>query len=239
MEEREFIFKGGKELGLDLDVHQMDQLVRFKERILEKNKSMNLTSIVDDQEFIIKHYFDSFTLSRYLEDGGVHRVLDMGTGAGFPGIPLKILFPRVDFSLVDSLQKRIHFLREVTEDLGLKGIQCIHGRAEELGQSQEYREGFDLVVSRAVAQISVLSEYCLPLVKVDGSFLCLKGPRYREELEEGKSSITKLGGRVQGIDSVLLPFSDIQHYIIHIRKIRQTPSKFPRKPGKPSKSPIK
>lgn len=239
MKDRELIIKGGDQLGIGLNDHQLDQLIRFKDLVLERNQSMNLTSIVDDREFIIKHYLDSFTLGRYFKQGGVQRVLDMGTGAGFPGIPLKILYPEIEFILVDSLQKRIHFLKETVQVLGLEGILCIHARAEELGQNPEYREGLDMVVSRAVAQVSVLSEYCLPLVKMGGSFLCLKGPRYGEELEEGKAAITKLGGKLHGVESVVLPFSDIEHYIIHIKKIRQTPPKFPRKPGKPSKNPIK
>lgn len=239
MKGREFILEGAKALGVPLGEKQLDQLEEYKEYMLEVNQSMNLTSITEDREFIIKHYLDSFTVSQVYDFKGINSVMDMGTGAGLPGIPLKILYPETSFVLTDSLNKRIQFLQNVVERLQLKNIECIHGRAEELGRQPKCRESFDVVVSRAVANLAVLAEYCLPFVKVGGVFLCLKGPKYKEELEESAVAISKVGGQVESIQSISLPFSDITHYVLIIRKVQQTPTKYPRKPGKPTKNPIK
>ena len=235
----ELLREGGKALGLTLTSRQLEQFIKYKDFTLEVNKTMNLTSIKDDKEFIIKHFLDSLTLSKIWNFHNNDRVLDMGTGAGFPGIPLKILYPRTSFVLVDSLNKRIGFLKKLVGELGLENIECIHGRAEDLGQNTDLREGFDLVVSRAVAHLAILSEYCIPFVKKGGTFLCLKGPRYKEEIDEGRPAISKLGGSLKEVIPVNLPLSDITHYILIIRKIKSTPTKYPRKSGMPTKNPIK
>lgn len=239
MSDKDLIREGAHQLGISLNQKQLDQLEEYKDIVLEVNKSMNLTGITEDREFIIKHFLDSFTVAKVQNFKGVNSVLDMGTGAGFPGMVLKILYPQIPFVLVDSLNKRIEFLKDVVESLRLEKIECIHGRAEELGQNPHYRESFNIVVSRAVANLAILSEYCLPFVNGNGSFLCLKGPRYKEELKESQGAITKLGGKLEEVEKIELPFSDIAHYILRIRKIKHTPTKYPRKPGKPTKSPIK
>lgn len=239
MNDIELIMEGAKKMGLTLTTSQLKQFKEYKEYTLDINKSLNLTSIVDDKEFIVKHFFDSFTLSNVHNFSEVKSVMDMGTGAGIPGIPMKILYPEISFVLADSLNKKIAFLKDVVDKLKLEKIECIHGRAEELGQDISFRESFDVVVSRAVANLAVLSEYCIPFLKLNGIFLCLKGPKYKEEIKEGKGAILKLGGSLEAVESVKLPFSDITHYILMIKKIRHTPTKYPRKPGKPTKSPMK
>lgn len=239
MNNKEFLIKGAKELHLDLQEDQVKKLLDYKEYVLERNKSMNLTSITEDREFIIKHFFDSFTLNKAHSFKKEEKVLDLGTGAGIPGIPLKILFPDNYFLLADSLNKRIGFLKEVVDKLGLEDVECVHGRAEELGQDQKYREEFDLVLARAVSNLAVLAEYALPFVKKGGRFLCLKGPSYDKELKEGERALKVLGGKLKEVIKIPLPFSDITHYILVIEKISKTPTKYPRKPGKPTKNPIK
>lgn len=239
MSDKDLIREGAHELAISLTQKQLDQLKEYKDILLEVNKSMNLTAITEDREFIIKHFFDSFTLTRVYDFKRVDSILDIGTGAGLPGMVLKILYPQISFVLVDSLNKRIEFLKDVVESLHLEKIKCIHGRAEKLGQDPFYRESFDIVVSRAVANLAVLSEYCLPFVNVNRCFLCLKGPKYKEELKESQGAITKLGGKLEKIEKIKVPFSDITHYILRIRKIKHTPTKYPRKPGKPTKNPIK
>lgn len=239
MNDVETLIEGAKSLDITLTSSQIQRLKDYKDYTLEINKSLNLTSIIEDKDFIIKHFLDSFTLSNVYDFSKAERVMDLGTGAGIPGIPLKILYPETSFVLVDSLNKKVQFLKDVVKMLKLNKIDCIHGRAEELGQDQKYRESFDVVISRAVAHLAVLSEYCIPFLKINGTFLCLKGPKYKEEIEEGEAAILKLGGRLKGIETIQLPFSDITHYILEIKKIKDTPTKFPRKPGKPTKNPIK
>lgn len=239
MNNKELLLAGAEELGINLSAQQIEELLAYKDIVVEVNQSMNLTSITEDRDFIVKHFLDSFTIGKAIDFTKVYRVLDMGTGAGFPGVPLKVLYPNISFVLADSLNKRIQFLKDTTEKIGLSKIDCIHGRAEDLGQDPKYRESFDVVVSRAVANLAVLAEYCIPFLKVNGTFLCLKGPNYEEELKESKKALRLLGGEMQEIVEVKLPFSDIVHYILVIKKTKQTPTKFPRKPGKPTKSPIK
>jgi len=235
----ELLREGASTLGLTLTLDQLEQFKEYMNYTLEVNKTMNLTAITEDREFIIKHFLDSLTLSQVYNFENTERVLDMGTGAGFPGIPLKILYSEAKFVLVDSLNKRIQFLKNVVEKLNLKNIHCIHGRAEQLGQEKDYRETFNVVVSRAVAPLAILSEYCIPFLKTDGVFLCLKGPKYKEEIQRSMGAIKKLGGKLEEVKPIKLPFSDITHYILIIRKINKTPTRYPRKPGKPTKSPIK
>ena len=209
----------------------------FKGRVLEKNKVMNLTAITEDEEFNIKHFLDSLSLLKLEEIQGAKRVLDLGTGAGFPGVPLKIAKKYLDITLLDSLKKRIDFLNETIEDMGLEGIRGIHARAEELSRKDDYREAFDLVTSRAVANLATLYEYCLPFVKVGGYMVAMKGPDIEGELKEGQAALKALGGELVEVKKIDLP-QDIEHTLVLVKKIKTTPKKYPRAGGKPRKNPI-
>jgi len=199
---------------------------------------MNLTAIEEDQEIIVKHFLDSLTAlnALKLEDG--MRLIDVGTGAGFPGVPLKICYPKIQLTLLDSLNKRINFLQELCQLLGLEKVEFIHGRAEDYGKNPEYRESFDYVVSRAVAELGILGEYCLPLVRKGGYFLALKGPLAEEELEKGKKALQILGGKVEEIISLHLPLREDKRTLVLIKKINPTPKQYPRKAGTPQKKPL-
>ncbi|NLJ79277.1 MAG: 16S rRNA (guanine(527)-N(7))-methyltransferase RsmG [Tissierellia bacterium] len=226
------------QLNIDLDERSIDRFILFKELLLEWNKKMNITSITEDVEVDIKHFIDSITpLSTGLFDGR-KKVIDIGTGGGFPGIPLKIVRGDLDVLLLDSLNKRIMFLHEVIDRLGLKDIVAIHGRAEELGRKKEYRENYDIVISRAVAALNTLAEYCLPFAKVGGHFVSMKGPDIEDELKQARKAIETLGGRIKDVEVLTLPFSDIRHSLIVIEKIRETPTRYPRGGGNPKKRPL-
>ncbi len=226
-------------LGVTLTDIQKKQFVRFYELLVEWNKVMNLTGITEYEEVNEKHFVDSISLVKAIDLNKVETVIDIGTGAGFPGIPLKIAFPHLKIVLLDSLNKRINFLNEVVAELGLKDVETFHSRAEDGAQNKNYRESFDFCVSRAVANLSTLSEYCLPFVKISGMFVSMKGPDVKEELDNARSAIGTLGGQVLEVESENLPDSDINHTIIKIKKVRATPTKYPRKAGKPSKEPLK
>lgn len=232
-------FKQGlSELEITLSEKQMNQFITYYEMLVEKNKVMNLTGITEWEEVVQKHFLDSLSLvyAVDIEDG--MKVLDLGTGAGFPGIPLKITFPEMQIVLLDSLNKRIKFLQEVIDALGLKGIKAIHGRAEEFAQKGEYRESFDLVVSRAVANLSTLSEYCIPFVQVGGSFVAYKSGEIGEELDAADHAIMTLGGALASVEEFALPDSDVSRSLIVIDKEESTKKKYPRGGGKPSKDPL-
>ncbi|SHJ27360.1 16S rRNA (guanine(527)-N(7))-methyltransferase RsmG [Lutispora thermophila] len=230
---------GFKELDIDINEEKLSRLLEFKDILLEWNEKINLTSITDEEEIFIKHFMDSATcLSTGLIKSG-DKIIDIGTGAGFPGLVLKILKEDVNMTLLDSLNKRIIYLKEATDKLALDKVELIHGRAEEYGAKKGYREEFDIAVSRAVAPLNVLLEYCMPFVKLGGYFICQKGPSYQEELQDGRKAMEILGGELDKVEEHLLPFSDIRHYIIIIKKVRNTPTKYPRKPGKPSSNPLK
>ena len=214
---------------------QAEQFYNYMELLLEWNEKMNLTAITEPEEVILKHFIDSITIIPYLEDS--EKILDIGTGAGFPGIPLKILEENKEFTLLDSLNKRINFLQTVINSLKLNKIQAVHGRAEEFIKNQ--REIYDIVTSRAVARLNVLIEYMLPFVKVGGKCICMKSVDIQEEIEEAKRAIKLLGGEIEKIDDIILPNSDIKRKIVIIKKINATPSKYPRKAGTPAKEPIK
>lgn len=236
---KENIFIWGLEqLGLSLTDKQLKTFEHYYEMLMEKNKVMNLTAITEKEEVAVKHFLDSLALVNSMDLKGELTVLDLGTGAGFPGIPLKIAFPNLNLVLVDSLNKRILFLQEVIEALHLENIDAIHGRAEELAKKAEYREGFDLCVSRAVANLSTLSEYCLPFVKKGGYFVPYKSGNVKEELEGAKKAISILGGKVEAVHEFTLPGTDIERTFIKIRKTLETPKKYPRNAGKPSKEPL-
>lgn len=229
---------GLSELNICLSDEQKSQFVKYYEMLVEKNKVMNLTAITEFDEVIEKHFLDSLALSTIMDLHQSLYVLDLGTGAGFPGIPLKIAFPELNIVLMDSLQKRVKFLQEVIDELGLTDIQAIHGRAEETGRNKLYREQFDLCVSRAVANITTLSEYCLPFVKEGGRFISYKSSSIDEELEEGKKGIFLLGGKVSDLHKFQLPDSDLQRSFVVIDKAKKTPKAYPRKAGTPSKDPL-
>ena len=221
----------------NLTLTMQEQFEEYKKLLLEWNEKINLTAITEEDDIILKHFVDSLTISKYIEEG--KSIVDVGTGAGFPGIPIKIERENVDVTLVDSLNKRIIFLNDVIEKLKLEKITTLHFRAEEFGQNKKYRESFDIATSRAVANLSTLVEYLLPLVKVGGKCICMKGSDIKEELEESKKAIEILGGEIEKVEEFTLPESDIKRSIIIISKKSSTPKKYPRKPGTPAKEPIK
>lgn len=214
---------------LNLDDGQLDKLEKFYQLVIEQNRVMNLTAITEPHEFAIKHIFDSLSVWDEKLFQGVERIADIGTGAGFPAIPLKIFCPQVKFMLIDSLNKRVEFLKRVVAELELDGVEVIHGRAEELSKQKNFREQFDAVTARAVARLNILSEYCLPFVKVGGMFVALKGKNFREELDEARATIKILGGGKIFIREVNLPTFEEKRAVIYISKKKTTPEKFPRR----------
>lgn len=238
MEKKDILVKALDSLNLVLEESQLDQLVQYYELLIEWNKVMNLTGITEYEEVVKKHFIDSLALIRVVDLSKELYVLDMGTGAGFPGIPLKIAFPNLNMVLLDSLNKRIKFLSEVILQLGLTKIEAIHGRAEEYAKKAEYRENFDVCVSRAVANLATLSEYCIPYVKIGGMFVPYKSGNIKEELMQSKGAIGILGGKVKKVEEFMLPDSDISRSFILIKKEKSTQKKFPRGGGKPSKEPL-
>lgn len=221
----------------ELTEEMQQQFEDYMKLLLEWNEKINLTAITEEDEIILKHFVDSLTISKYIKEG--KSIVDVGTGAGFPGIPVKIVRKDVKVTLVDSLNKRILFLNDVIENLGLGDIETLHFRAEEFGQNKKYRESFDIATSRAVANLSTLVEYLLPLVKVGGICICMKGSEIKEELENSKKAIKILGGEIQEVEEFYLPETDIKRTIVIVKKISSTPKKYPRKPGTPAKEPIK
>ena len=208
----------------------------FMKILLVENEKVNLTAITDENEIIIKHFIDSLTINKYLINA--NKILDLGTGAGFPGIPLKIVNKDKEFVLVDSLNKRIEFLNKVKEKCELENLELIHSRAEDLAKNINYREKFDVVTSRAVANLRTLAEYLLPFAKKEGICICMKGPNVDNELEEAKNSINILGGKIEKIEKIFLKENDMERNILIIRKIQNTPNKYPRKAGIPTKLPL-
>ena len=232
-------FKNGlQQLHIALSEKQMEQFLQYYEMLVEKNKVMNLTAITEFDEVVEKHFLDSVSLTKQMDLHQPLKVLDLGTGAGFPGIPLKIVFPELEITLMDSLNKRVLFLQDVISSLQLQDIEAVHGRAEEAARNKKYREGFDLCVSRAVANISTLSEYCLPFVKIGGSFISYKSSTIEDELEDGKKGIAILGGKVKDVYKFTLPDSELQRSFVIIEKEKKTPKAYPRKAGTPSKEPL-
>jgi 16S rRNA (guanine527-N7)-methyltransferase len=225
-----------KEINIKLDTNQIEQFYKYMQMLIEWNQKINLTAITKPDEIILKHFVDSLTIEKYI--GDKKTIVDVGTGAGFPAIPLKIYRKDLKIVLVDSLNKRINFLNEVIKELNLENIETIHSRAEEFGQNKKYRESFDIATSRAVANLATLSEYLIPLVNKNGKCICMKGQEIEEELQKSKKAIQVLGGKIISVDEFSLPNSDIKRNIIEIKKTNKTPEKYPRKPGTPAKEPI-
>lgn len=233
---KDLIKNGSQQLNTPLDDTQVNQLTEYARLLVEWNEKMNLTAITDDEGIATKHFLDSLTA---INTGFVKgKVIDIGTGAGFPGLVLKIAKPEIELTLLDSLNKRINFLKEVGGQLGLDGVEYIHARAEDGGRNRAYRGQFDTVVSRAVANLTVLSEWCIPFLRKGGYFLALKGPLADAELKDARRAISILGGKVEDVFEADIPFTDLRHKIIIIKKVGQTPMKYPRKAGIATKIPI-
>ena len=236
MKKEEFIKKIQEKIDIKLTVEQLDKFYNYMNLLIEWNKKMNLTAIIEPNEIILKHFVDSLTILKEIKDNS--KVVDVGTGAGFPGIPLSIANETLKITLVDSLNKRLIFLQEVINKLELKNVEIIHSRAEDFGQNKKYRETFDIATSRAVANLSTLSEYLIPLVKLNGKCVCMKASEVEEEINQAKCAINTFGGTIERIEKFNLPESDIGRTIIIINKEKSTPTKYPRKAGLPSKEPL-
>ena len=226
------------ELGIKQDQNQLERFHKFYQLLIEWNKVMNLTGITEYEDVVEKHFVDSLSIIKAIDLSRIHTVIDIGTGAGFPGIPLKIAFPHLRVVLLDSLNKRIKFLDEVISQLGLTEIRTIHGRAEEYARKEEYREQFDLCVSRAVANLSTLSEYCLPYIQVGGIFIPYKSGEIDDEVEQSKKAVRILGGNIKDVMKFELPGTDIHRSFVLIHKEQHTQKKYPRKAGIPAKEPL-
>ena len=231
-----FLKKGMSEYGVSLTDIQVNQFDLYRELLKEWNQKINLTAIEDDQEIVLKHFIDSLSIMPYLKNESA-KLIDVGTGAGFPGIPLKICADKIEVTLLDSLEKRIKFLNEIITSLKLSGIKAVHFRAEDAGIDKTFREKYDICVARAVANLPVLLEYCLPFVKINGIFIAMKGSS-TGEFDKCEKALDILGGKIEKIDKFLLPDSNIERNVVVVRKFRQTPTKYPRKAGKPSKEPL-
>ena len=234
----EILKNAAEEYGISLSDTQLQQFDRYQELLVEWNQKMNLTALTEPKDVAIKHMIDSVSVydEKWFSEG--MSVIDVGTGAGFPGLPLKILCPSLKVTLLDSLNKRVKFLETVVSELGLSDIVCVHARAEEAARQKQYREKFDAVVSRAVARLPILAEYDLPFVRVGGFFAAMKGAKYEEEAEEAKKAVKLLGGGEPVLREIKLPELEDKRGIIYIRKEKKTPSVYPRKAGTPEKNPI-
>lgn len=233
----ELFKKLAKEIKIDINEAEIAKFYEYMNLLLEWNEKINLTAITEPNDIILKHFIDCLTIKKYLKN--TDKIVDIGTGAGFPGIPLAIMSETNKFTLVDSLNKRVNFLNEVKEKISLKNIEAIHSRAEDFGQNKMYREKYDIAVSRAVANLSVLLEYLLPTVKVGGKVICMKGSQVEDEISEAKFALGELGAKIKFVDEFCLPETDMKRNVIVIEKIKNTPKKYPRKSGTPSKQPLK
>jgi len=227
-----------EEKGIRLSSKQLQQFERYFELLVEWNEKMNLTAITEKEDVYLKHFFDSISAAFFVNLNQSIHLCDVGAGAGFPSIPLKICFPDLKVSIVDSLQKRITFLDNLAKELELEHTSFYHDRAETFAKNKNHREKYDMVTARAVARMSVLSELCLPLVKVGGTFVAMKAANAKEELEKAQKGIKMLGGNVQKVHSFTLPFEESERNIIVVKKDKSTPTKYPRKPGTPNKLPL-
>ncbi len=239
MEYFQLMKEASLEVGLDLTENQYNQFILYMRLLQEWNEKINLTAITDDEEVIKKHFIVCIKAFKSNAVKNAKTIIDVGTGAGFPGLPIAIMNPNVKVTLLDSLNKRINFLNTVIAKLGLKNVITIHSRAEDGARNPEFRENFDVATSRAVANMAVLSEFCLPYVKLNGYFVALKGPAIDDEINDGKKAISTLGGELENIVEVNIEESDLKHNIVEIKKIRKCPKTYPRKAGSINKKPIK
>ena len=233
----DFLIDEAKRLDIALSQNQAELLLQFKKILLEWNTKMNLTAITDERDVLVKHFLDSLSVISCVNIAPGSTLVDVGTGAGFPGVPLKIAVPSLNLTLVDSLNKRVGFLNHIVEELKLTDVTCLHARAEDVGRMANHREQYDFCTSRAVAYLNVLAEYCLPLCKVGGCFIAMKGD-VDEELEASERAIEKLGGKVEAVKSIDLPGTDAPRNIVVIRKVKPTPKTYPRVHAKMVKAPL-
>lgn len=233
----EKLIAAGKKCGIDIDETQSSLMVLYMEKLLVMNEKINVTRITDEDEFIEKHLIDSLTCLRFIHHDA-KSILDVGTGGGFPGVPLAIMLPEAEITMMDATGKKLKLIENICAEIGIRNVEFLHGRAEEFGRDPAYRESYDCIVSRAVANLCLLSELCLPLVKKGGQFIALKGKNYLDEMDDGEKAIKVLGGKITGIESCLLLQSDLVHVIILIDKVKITPEKFPRSFGKIKKEPF-
>lgn len=239
MNKEEFFYELQKnldELEIVLNDEQKEKFYIYMELLIDWNKKINLTAITEPKDVITKHFIDSITIFKELKVGS--KTIDVGTGAGFPGIPIKIVDKSAQVTLLDSLNKRITYLEDVIENLELKDIEAIHGRVEEIANKKEYRGKYDIATSRAVAALNILVEYLLPLVKIGGKCICMKGPEINDELRNAENAINILGGKIEKVINFKLPNSEFERNLVVIKKVKETPDRYPRKPGTPSKEPL-
>lgn len=238
MTNRELLLQGAAELGLDMQEKTAERFETYARLLVEWNEKMNLTAITEDREIVTKHFLDSLTLLSCGLNMNNACMIDVGTGAGFPGLAVKLQCPSLHLTLLDSLAKRLKFLEAAAAEVGAKDVVFCHARAEDGGQDKTLREQFDIATARAVANLSVLAEYCLPFVKVGGVFAALKGPMAEEELQSAAGAVEKLGGKLREVRDVTIPFAQLSHKIVLIDKVRPTPKQYPRKAGTPAKKPL-
>jgi len=240
-DDENILIDGCQKMGININNEQIRKFSRYLELLVQWNQKINLTSLKTPQEIIIKHFLDSIScvkvINKYINTEGIS-VIDVGTGAGFPGIPIKIICPSIRLFLLEARNKKTIFLEKVTEEINFQKVKILNGRAETFGKSVDYREKYDIVVSRAVAHLNVLTEYCLPLVRVGGLFVAQKGRSYKKETEKSLKTIQVLGGELIGVENVRIPFIDQERHLLLIKKIKGTPSKYPRKEGFPQKRPL-
>ena len=240
-DDENILIDGAQKMGINLNKEQIKKISRYLELLIQWNQKINLTSLKTPQEIIIKHFLDSIScikvINKYTDTEEIS-VIDVGTGAGFPGMPIKIICPSIKLSLLEARKKKTMFLEKVIEEMNFKQVKILNGRAETFGKGADYREKYDIAISRAVARLNVLSECCLPLVRVGGLFIAQKGRSYKEETEKGLNAVQVLGGELIGVESVRVPFINQERYLLVIKKIKYTPSKYPRREGLPQKRPL-
>jgi len=240
-DDENILIDGAQRLGINLNEEQIKKFSRYLELLVQWNQKINLTSLKIPQKIIIKHFLDSIScikvINKYIDTERIN-IIDIGTGAGFPGIPIKIICTSIRLSLLEARKKKTIFLEKVTEEMNFQQVKILNGRAETFGKSIDHREKYDIAVSRAVARLNVLSEYCLPLVRVGGLFIAQKGRSYKQETEKSLKTVRVLGGELIGVENVRIPFINQERYLLAIKKIKDTPSKYPRKEGLPQKRPL-
>lgn len=240
-EDENILIDGAQKMGINLHKGQIKKFSRYLELLVQWNKKINLTSLKTPQEIIIKHFLDSIScikvINKYINIEGIS-IIDVGTGAGFPGIPIKIVCPSISLSLLEARKKKTIFLEKIIEEINLQKVEVLNGRAEAFGKCPNYRQKYDIVLSRAVALLSTLSEYCLPLVMVGGLFVAQKGRLHKEEIDKALKTVRFLGGELIGVEKARIPFINQERYLLIIKKIKDTPSKYPRKEGLPQKRPL-